>query len=306
MDTFTDTFGLAVEHSQFQSSSRDFAPRLLQELKAGLHTFDVAMMPEPEMLRQIRGADGLEPIRSALVHPDILGDKNWYDGFDGGFLDADKKWGYCVTRGHTVSMWVNSDMVKDGEIKSVKDLLAPKWKGNILAGDPRTKGSAFQAATVMRIKSGSDDIIKQFYRDQEPTLGTDARQLTEFMVRGRFPVSIGAVSIPILRDFQAEGVGLNLKSVPLPDVDFVQSGSNVVWLMKAAPHQSAAKLYINWLLQKEGSAIWSKAAEDNSRRNDVPPFDAESAPSTDYLLTDSEAILPEIEKTQTIAKDVLN
>src|SRR5438105_2027947 len=44
LDVFESAHGITADHSQFQSSSRDFAPSLLPELKAGVHTWPVALM----------------------------------------------------------------------------------------------------------------------------------------------------------------------------------------------------------------------------------------------------------------------
>ena len=85
--------------------------------------------------------------------------------------------------------------------KDWDELLDPKWRGKIVGGDPRTKGSGFTPTTMMRVVTGSDDIVKKLWVDQEVMIGTDARQLAEFMVRGRFPIGIGAIERPILADF---------------------------------------------------------------------------------------------------------
>ena len=67
MDVFEAAYpGIKVEHTQFQSSSRDYVPRLLQEQKAGLYTWDVAFMPLQEMIRQVKPAGGLDPVRPQL------------------------------------------------------------------------------------------------------------------------------------------------------------------------------------------------------------------------------------------------
>src|SRR5215208_5766339 len=70
MEAFRDAFpGIEVEHSQFQSASRDFVPRLLAENAAGLYAWDVAHMPPHEMLASVRKAGGIDPIRPALIVP---------------------------------------------------------------------------------------------------------------------------------------------------------------------------------------------------------------------------------------------
>jgi ABC-type Fe3+ transport system substrate-binding protein len=46
-------------------------------------------------------------------------------------------------------------------------------------------------------------------------------------------------------------------------------------MLNRAPHPNAAVIYLNWLLSKEGQALYSKGAETSSRRlgvpTDIPP-----------------------------------
>jgi ABC-type Fe3+ transport system substrate-binding protein len=300
--------GIQVEHSQFQSSSRDYIPRVLQELKAGLHSFDLALMPPQEMLRQLRPVDGLAPIRPALIRPDVLDDKNWLDNFESGFLDKDKRWGYALVSLKSDDFWINTEMVNESEIRSLKDILDPKWKGKIVGGDPRTKGSGFQPATVMRLMTSGDDIMKRLYVDQEVVVSADARQLTEFMVRGRYPIGVGAIDRVILKDFQAQGIGNGLKPIDIPEGTYLYSQTGILWMLNGPPHPNAAKVYANWLLSKEGGAAWSEHIGDNSRRSDVPVADESKVPTrgVQYLNIQAEDLLDEQQKTQDLAKQLLN
>src|SRR5437870_3473434 len=199
MDAFEAAYpGITVDQTPFQSSSRDFFPRYFQERQAGLYQWDIMLVPATEPLVQAVPVGAIDPIRPLIVRPDVLDDKNWSDGFEGGFLDKGKQYDYAITRSRSQSLWIDTNQVKEGEIKSYKDLLDPKWKGKILAGDLRTKGSGFWAGTALRIKTGSDDIIRQLWKDQDALLSTDARQLTEQMVRGTYPIGVGAISLSIL------------------------------------------------------------------------------------------------------------
>jgi iron(III) transport system substrate-binding protein len=300
--------GVKVEHTQFQSSSRDYVPRLLQERKANLFAWDLAIMPGPEMLRQVKPIGGLAPLKPLLVHPEVVKTSNWADGFEGGFLDKERQYSYAFMRALSQSLFVDSNQVKEGEIKTLKDLLDPKWKGKILAGDPRTKGSGFNVATTIRLRTKDDSLIKQLWADQEAVLQTDARQLTEQLARGRFPIGLGAVSLPILQDLVGMGVGQNVKWIQMAELDYLYSGSSILHHLANAPHPNGAKLFANWLLMKEGSTSFGKNIQDNSRRVDVEAFDPATVPpkTGDWVLLDLEEILPEIEKSQEIAKAVLN
>jgi len=259
-------------------------------------------------LSSVRKAGGLDPIRPALVVPELLSDATWVDGFDASFNDPDLKWGFAICRYREGQLWINTEVVKDGEITKFTDLLDPKWKGKIVGGDPRTKGSAYDPITAARLNLGRDDIVEQLYKGQEVTVGTDARQLTEFMVRGRFPIGLGAVDQVILGDFKSQGLGTQLKRLQLPEIDYLNSGSQNMWLMTKAPHPNAAKLFINWVLSKEGSEAYSRNVGYNSRRVDVAPVDPDIAPikGVNYVRIDKESLLDEIQKTEDLAKSVLN
>ncbi len=158
----------------------------------------------------------------------------------------------------------------------------------------------------MRLAYG-DDIVKKLWVDQQVVLGRENRQMTEQMVRGRYAIGIGAVTDNILSEFLAQGLGKNLKHLELDNVEQVSGGGDVVQMVNRAPHPNAAKLFINWLLTKEGSTIWSKYAETNSRRTDVPPFDPaqQPTPGKKYIQLDTDELAPELGKTQEIAQKVL-
>ena len=41
-------------------------------------------------------------------------------------------------------------------------------------------------------------------------------------------------------------------------------------VMSKAPHPNAAKLFVNWVLSREGQTAWQRYAELNSLRMDIP------------------------------------
>jgi iron(III) transport system substrate-binding protein len=161
------------------------------------------------------------------------------------------------------------------------------------------------SATAARLKTGSDDIVGRLWKDTQMQLSGDARLLTESVVRGAFPIGVGAVSKPVLIDFLAQGVGKNLKNIASLELDVVQSSNNVLMYVNRAPHPNASKVFANWILTKDAGASIAKNAQDNSRRTDVEVFDPSVVPDQDYVKIDSESYVEEILKTQKIATDIL-
>ena len=50
-------------------------------------------------------------------------------------------------------------------------------------------------------------------------------------------------------------------------------GSCCMAVMNRAPHPNATKLFINWLLSRDGQSTWQKYSEVNSLRMDIPKND---------------------------------
>ena len=305
LKAFTTAYpDIKLEHTGLHS--QDFAPRILQERQASLYTWDVVLIPTSTALQVLRPAGVWDPVKPAIVLPEAKDDAGWEGGFEKGFnLVKDKAlvYGFVAARGSAIS--VNTDMVKDEPIRGLTDLLNPKWKGKLLLPDVRVMGDSFWAMTSARLNLG-DDIIQKLFVDQEPVLSRDTRQIAEFIVRGRYPIALG-VNPLLLGQFQKQGLGKNLKYYHFPEMDTVNSSSSCLWLVNKAPHPNAAKVFINWILTKDAQAVWAKEVETNSRRVGVEPGNpAFVAPKGAKLLqVDAEENLPEVVKTQDIAKAVM-
>lgn len=297
--------GITVEHTGLNSGQ--WVPRVQRERDAGLYNFDVMTSTWAIVPRAIAEKGGMAPIKSILFRGDVLDDKVWLGGFERGFLDKNEKWVYAGFIDRSEAVWINTDLVRDGEITKVEDLLDPKWKGKMISLDPRSQGGVIINATVLRHAYGPD-IIKRLWKDQEVVLMRDHRLMTEHLIRGRYAVGIGGVLRPVLQDFLNEGLGRNVKRVDMDNVDAVTGGVNIVGAFDRAPHPAAAKLFINWLLTKEGATIWSKHGLTNSRRVDVPLMVAHTAvdPSRKYPQADAADFTPELAKTQELTQAMLN
>jgi iron(III) transport system substrate-binding protein len=305
LKAFTQAYpDIKLEHTGLHS--QDFAPRIIQERQAGLFTWDVALIPTSTALQVLRPAGVWDPVRPAIVLPEVKDDAGWAGGFERGFsLVKDRAlcYGFVAVRGGGVT--INTDMVNEDQVRGLKDLLDPRWKGKLLLPDVRTMGDTFWPMTAARLNLG-DDIIKKLFVDQEPVLSRDNRQVAEFMVRGRYPIAMG-VNPQILATFQRQGLAKNLKLIHLPEMSTQSSSSSTIWLVNRAPHPSAARVFINWLLTRDAQVVWAKEIETNTRRVGVEPGNPQYAvpAGAKFMQIDAEENLPEVVKTQDIARAVI-
>jgi iron(III) transport system substrate-binding protein len=295
---------IKLEHTGLHS--QDFAPRIIQERQANLFTWDVALIPTSTALQVLRPAGVWDPVRPAIVLPDVKDDSGWEGGFERGFsLVKDRAlcYGFVAVRGGGVT--INTDMVNEDQVRGLKDLLDPKWKGKLLLPDVRVMGDTFWPMTAARLNLG-DDIIKKLFVDQEPVLSRDNRQVAEFMVRGRYPIAMG-VNPQILATFQRQGLAKNLKLLHFAEMSTQSSSSSTIWLVNRAPHPSAAKVFINWLLTRDAQVVWAKEIETNTRRVGIEPGNPNYAvpAGAKFMQIDAEENLPEVVKTQDIARAVI-
>jgi ABC-type glycerol-3-phosphate transport system substrate-binding protein len=151
-----------------------------------------------------------------------------------------------------------------------------------------------------------EDYVRRLLQ-QDLVLTTDRRQLTEWLVRGTYPIA-GGVDAASLLPFTAQGVGLNV--LPL-DKDSeagsrLRPGFGNVALFQGAPHPNAASVFANWLLSKEGQTAWVRDTQNNSRRIgiDGPPESAPDPKGT-YRIVNHEELAPYQEVVNELAKQYL-
>src|SRR5262245_18512579 len=247
-------------------SAPDYIPRLRQERRAAIYTVDVRM-GGARTNHQLIPEGVYVPLRPAVILSEALDDKKWLGGFAGGYSDQEKKYSYTYFAYLTEALYVNRDVVPEREIHKAADLVDPKWKGKIAMRDPRVIGAG-NAAMVLLLRNLGEEFVRRLLLDQGVVFSQDYRQVAEWVVRGQYPIGIG-LSDTHLSQFQKEGVGVNVKSLIVPETTAVNSGFGAVALLDRAPHPNAAKVFINWVLSREGQATIAAIVRVNSRRLDV-------------------------------------
>ena len=191
----------------------------------------------------------LDPVKPILLLPEVLDSSKWKKG---GVWYSDPEGIYVPRLLYYVArmFYVNTREAKLEQFKSIKELLNPRWKGKIATMDPTVLGSGLANASQLYLFG--EAFVKRFYVDQKPVISRDQRQLTDWVVRGVYPIVFGAR--------ESEGEKFRQEGFPvysvcsLPDAPgSVSAGFGAVGLMNKAPHPNAAHVFVNWLLSKKVS-----------------------------------------------------
>lgn len=302
VDAFMKAFpGIEAEIQSFPDGAT-FVPKIQNERKAGVYTFDVASTTVVPVLQILKAEGTYEPLKPEIVHPEALDDKAWHNGLDGRWADNAKNLVFKHQFSANPAVYINTNLAKEDEIKSVDDLLDPKWKGGKIVTSDLQQGYVYTPSTILRDSKG-EDWLRKFFVGQEPQIMRDRRQTVETLVRGGAAVGFGIHPL-VLNEFVRDGLASHIK--PLYIAGLGSTGGEILVIFNKAPHPNAGKLFANWLLTKEGQTAWSKSLNVNSARLDVPVIDPAIAPGkVEWGDATTEPGIPKITETQEFLKTLV-
>ena len=255
-------FGLALEYAPGRAAEQ--SAKIIQESKAGVRSYDVFAFGGCGGMSLIQQSV-LEPLEPMLILPEVKDAKNWW----GGLIWADNvngnKYFYSFTANSgSAGRWYNADLYNGDEFRSYDDLLNPKLKGKVGILDPQYPGAGQGSWTFLWQSKGEEFLLKLARHDL--FVAANARQLSEALAKGKIAVCIGCSRHNVTLFIKA---GLPLKLLPIAKEGDEATGGYAVGVLKNAPHPNAAKVFVNWLLSKEGQELWGQAMIDATRRMDV-------------------------------------
>lgn len=239
------------------------ASRVAREVRAGNVTVDFMYTGTAELPLVKEGF--FEDEKEKLLLPGTADPKNWQDN-KLTWVDNTQK--YMLRTQATVQSipFFNSDTVKP-PLTSWKQLLDPRFKGKIVAYDPRAGGPGQQMVGYIGAKFGMD-FLKQLYVGQQTVFSQDSRQMAEGIVRGVYEVGLG-VLLPDYVNLHSAGI-TNLVPAQMTDGPGTLSGGFSVLIMpRKSPHPNAQTVFLNWAASQHGQAVYSHVEHQLSRRVDV-------------------------------------
>jgi ABC-type Fe3+ transport system substrate-binding protein len=261
-ETFEKKF--AIEMELVSAPGPQNASRAQSEFKAGVKYFDV-LHAGSGTLEPLMRENMLAPFMDFVILPEVKDPRQWWGGHMWEDNIKTNRFIYSFSADFSTPPFYNTDLVKPGEISSYDDFLQPKWKGKIGFFEPRIP-SAGQGLWGFLMKIKGKEFLQRL-ANQDLFISRDGKQLADALAKGTLAVNLGQSQRFIEPYIKA---GIPIKSIS--NLKEGLSGSNgfgTVAVMKNAPNQNATKIYVNWLLSKEGQDLYSHALTQGTRRFDV-------------------------------------
>jgi iron(III) transport system substrate-binding protein len=265
-----------IKITHITGAGTDLTQRISAERRAGKYLVDVYNGGGNSLFQVLYQGKMLDPIKSTLMLPEVTDATKWWEGKQ---KYADKEGQYIFVYEGNVSAGAgaayNSQLLDPREYKSYWDLLNPKLKGKILSTDIRkVRGAGIPWQFLYYSSDLGPKYLRRLFGEMDVTLTADLRQAIDWLGTGKF-----AVGMPI-----QGGTVYKAKNQGLPVDEFspyhfkegvnLSSAFGSLAVMNRAPHPNATKVFINWLLSREGQTLFQKVISipgdaRNSRRIDV-------------------------------------
>lgn len=250
------------------------APRIMAERRAGKYLVDVYIAGVTTTYEVFYRGKILDSVRAALILPEVTDESKWWFG-QHQYVDPENRYIFVYVGNVNEYISYNTKLVQAGEIRSYWDFLHPKWKGKILSRDPKISGSQRIGLRMFyHTPELGAEFIRRLYGEMDITITQEIRQATDWLGAGKFPICFFCQDI---LKAKIQGVPVDeFHSAQWKEVRAISAGNmGSVALLSQPPHPNAARLFVNWLLSREGQIAFQRIANtptnsEESMRIDIP------------------------------------
>jgi iron(III) transport system substrate-binding protein len=256
---FKDRYQVSVEY--LGATGPEVAGKIDAERRGGIYVPDALIGASSPVVTHLKPSGFMDPIERVLILPEVIDPAGWWNNQ---FPWVDKGH-YSVAFGIAIDppLLINTELVKPEEVKHLRALLDPKWKGKIVMFDPTVYGPG-QWFVASQAELTGVEFLRQL-ASQEPILSRDRRLISEWVGRGKNPIAIapGEAAQDLIN------AGAPIQYAQLADTTHAGASIGFLSLPSKAPHPNASTLFINWFLSKEGQAVYQEATRQPSTRKDI-------------------------------------
>ncbi len=274
-DGFKKKFPKIKLNSVGISTTSEIVTKIMAERRASQFLVDVVLGAPGATYNSLQRGKALDPLAPALLLSDVTDLSKWWKGKHR-YVDPEGQYVFVYQSTlYGPPVYSNTKLVNLDSLKSVWDLLDPKWKGKMISLWPR----ANYVSTALLFmyhhpQVGPKFLERLFGGEMELTYFSDFRQGTDWLASGKYQLCI------LCRLRRALEQGLPVAEVSpynFKEAPGIGSNNGAIGLLNSQPHPNAARVFINWYLSREGQIAFRNAnntMEDEtttSMREDLPP-----------------------------------
>lgn len=272
------------------STTSEIVTKVMAERRAGQFLVDVMLGAPGATYNSFYRGKALDPMPPALVMPEVTDLSKWWKGRHR-YVDPENQFVFVYQSSlYGPPVYTNTKLVNLDSIRSVWDILDPKWKGKMIGLWPRANYVSTALLFMYHHPQVGPKFLERLYSEMDITYFSDFRQGTDWLAAGRYQICV------LCRLRRAHEQGLPVSEVSpyhFKEAPGIGSNNGAIVLMNNHPHPNAARLFINWYLSREGQIAFRQAnntMEDDtttSMREDLPlsvvPEPARRRKDIDYI-----------------------
>jgi len=261
---FTARFGIPIEFIAGRSSQ--IVSRVETERASGIFSIDLYLAGPDTSANELYNDKMIDPLKPLLVMPEVVDGTKWKSG-KVWFADPQEQFVVRAFSSIASLFFINTEQVKPEEMRHIKDLVNPKWRGRISAEDPTTTGAGANMAARLYVQIG-EEFVKNLYIEQKVVRTRERRQMSDWLARGTQPICLNCREDdvrPLIKDgfkileiFELNGIPGTINGSPW-----------MLTLANKSPHPKAAQVFANWILSKEGLESYAKGYGSATLRTDI-------------------------------------
>jgi ABC-type Fe3+ transport system substrate-binding protein len=269
-----------IKVSTVLGSGGQLGSRILAERRGEKYLADVFSAGANTLHDVLYKTQILEPIKPTLTLPEVIDASKWHEG-EHRYIDPEKRFIFAfVANSQSGQVQYNrAQQVNPAEFNSFWDLLKPKWKGKMASLDPTTFGMGAALQFFYYHPELGPAFLRKLYGEMQVTVSRDARQMTDWLVSGKFPLCIRCNAGSEVGKAKEQGLPIgSLDTESWKEGGSSSAAGGTLGIPSRAPHPNAAKVFINWFLSREGQMALQKFGRPdahNSRRIDIPKDDVD-------------------------------
>lgn len=236
----------------------DLISRIMAERRADKYLTDIYLGSSGTPMDVLHPAKVLEPIPNFMILPEVKDPTRWFRK-QHHYADPEGKYIFVFEGVVRSDMAFNTTIVDPKEFTSYWDLVRPKWKGKIAAMDPKLPGFP---SGLLQFSYYHPDLgqkfLRQLFGEMDIVISREARQLVDWLAVGKFAIAL-APSASEVQAGMKQGLPLGrFEPRAFREGTYMRATQGSLSILAHLPHPNATKVFVNWLLSREGQTSYQK------------------------------------------------